>query len=335
MNDDLSNHARKFAPEYGKHDFSDHLPMAVTALRNIGAGDDRVKDFAKNYSKKLRRKKPGAASIDPALLSISMGDPAIYPKALNFFYNEILNEGRAEVLAQYLPELTKCITAAAFHGVIRTAYGLLANENLEIAAGLAYWWAHAQPISFGLSIGAANNNAGTLIDDVADAFRKHGKKLNLDQPTISARLREVTSNTKIAGVLSRAAAAKVSFDEIAAASLQMYLAAQDFTALHCVTGVHAARILADHVVMNDRDLRAALWAGTCAAYASIGAPPLASLTPAPTSGNTWKVITSAAISSDDEHDIKFVFSCREEARRYGRDAQYRCAAGVRLGLSVI
>lgn len=333
MRDDLSAHARVYAPEYGKHDFSDHLPMAVTALRNLGASDERVKKFAATYAKKLKRKKVGATSIDPALLSISMGDHAIYSKALNYFYDALQSDGRAQVLAEYLPELTKSITTAAFHGVIRTAYGLLANEKLEIAAGLAYWWAHADPVSFGMSIGAANNDVGTLIDDMAQAFKIHGKNLNLDQPTISARIAEVTSNSKISSVLSRVAAADVSFDEIAAVALQIYLAAEDFTALHCVTGVHATRILSEHVVMNDSDLRAALWTGICAAYASIGAPALAPLTPAPAGGVDWQVITSAAISSDDDHDIKFAYSCLEEARKYGRDAQYRRAAALRLGLA--
>jgi hypothetical protein len=85
--------------------------------------------------------------------------------------------------------------------------------------------------------------------------------------------------------------------------------------------------------MNDADLRSALWASLCAAYASLGAPPLASLTPPPSKALDWRVLTAAAMSSDDEHDIKFVYSCNEEARYYGRDLQYRRAAALRLGMN--
>ncbi len=332
MNFDIKTHARKYAPVYGEHDFSDHLPMTMTALDKIGADGDTSARFARIYAKRLRRKKVGEKSIDPLLLSARAGDPSVYPQALNFFGEAIERDGRAAVLAAYLPELTNSIATAAFHGIIRTAYGLIANEDAEIAAGLAYWWSRAEPVSFTRSIGAANNDADTLVDDVAAAFKRYGKKLNLDQPTISARMAEVFTHPRIGAALNKAAAADVSFDKIAAQALRIYLATDDFTALHCVTGVHAARVLSEHVVMNDVDLRKSLWGGLCAAYASIGAPEPAALTPAPAKAPDWHVIFSAAQSSDDEHDIKFVFSCHEEARHYGRDAHYRHAAASRLGL---
>ncbi len=333
MHDDLTLHAKKVAPEYGEHDFSDHLPMAVTALRAMGAEESRVSEFAKGYSKQLKRKKLGSSTIDPMLLSVSLGDNEVYPKALNFFLNEIESSGRAQVLAEYVPELTKGIASAAFHGVIRTAYGLIADENLEIAAGLAYWWAHWAPISPGSSIGAANDKPATLMEDIASAFRKHGKKVTLDQPTISARIAAVRAQPAMSAVLAKAMSANVSFEEIAGTALQIYLAAEDFTALHCVTGVHATRVLIEHVVMDDVDLRGALWASLCAAYASIGAPTLEPLAPPPSKAVDWRVLTAAAIAADDAHDIKFVYSCQEEARHYGRDMQYRYAAGVRLGMN--
>ncbi len=329
---DLSTHAKRFAPQYGEHDFADHLPMAVTALRELGATQEAIDAFAAKYAKQLRRKKLGAKSIDPLLLSARIGDPTVYPQALNFFLDAIARDGRAEVLGKYLPELTNAIAAAAFHGAIRTAFGLIADEDVEIAAGLAYWWAHAETVSFSISIGAANNDHETLIADVAAAFKRDKKKLALDQPTISGRIAEVFAHPRIGAVLNRAAAADVSFDNTAATALRIYLAAEDFTALHCVTGVHAVRVLSEHVVMNDVELRKALWSAVCAAYASIGAPPLESLAPAPSGAPDWHVISSGAQSCEDEHDIKFAYACQEEARHYGRDAHYRHAAARRLGL---
>lgn len=330
MTFDIKTHAEKYAPEYGDHGLSDHLPMTVVALRRLGATEDNVKAFAKQYAKRLKRKKIGAASIDPLLLSARVGDHTVYPLAYNFFREAIAQDGRAEVLAAYLPELTKSIAAAGFHGVIRTAYGLIANEDAEIAAGLAYWWSRAEPFPFARSIGAAQDDMDTLIGDVAAAFKRHRNKLDLDQPTISARMAEVFSHPRISAVLNRASTANVSFDKIAAFSLRAYLATGDLTTLHCVTGVHAARVIVENVVMNDVDLRKALWGALCAAYASIGAPELSPLTPAPAKAPDWRVLFSAAQSSSDEHDIKFVYTSHEEARQYGRDAHYRYAAALRL-----
>ena len=329
---DLKTHALKYAPEYGEHDFSDHLPMAVTALRELGAPPERVETFAKTYRKKLRRKKVGKTKIDGLLLSARRGDPTVYPAALNYFLDEIEQNGRAQALGEHLPELTGAIAAAAFHGVIRVAFGLIAKSDVEIAAGLAYWHAHATPVKFARSIGAANNDAQTLIEDVASAVAKHKRKLKLDQPTISGRIAEVMSNPHLSAVMTRAAAADVPFDQIAATALRVYMASLDFTALHCVTGVHATRVLSEHVVMDDVKLRKALWSSLCAAYATIGAPALEPLTPPPSGAPDWHVIQSAAQSSDDEHDIKFAYACMEEARHYGRDAHYRYAAATRLGL---
>ncbi len=329
---DLNTHALKYAPEYGEHDFADHLPMAVTALREMGATPERVEAFAKTYRKKLKRKKVGKTTIDALLLSARLGDPTVYPAALNYFLSAIESEGRAQTLAEHLPELTGAIAAAAFHGVIRVSFGLIADNDVEIAAGLAYWHAHATPVKFARSIGAANNDAQTLLEDITATFAKNRRKLKLDQPTISERIAEVVSNPQLGPVLTRAAAANVPFEQIAATALRIYMASRDFTALHCVTGVHATRVLAGHVVMDDQQLRKALWSSLLAAYASIGAPALEPLAPPPTGAPDWHVIASAAQSSDDEHDIKFAYACQEEARHYGRDAHYRFAVAKRLNL---
>ena len=241
MSFDLAKHAAIYAPDYGEHAFSDHMPMAVTALRKLGANEGEIDSFVASYKKRLKRKKMGSKSIDPLLLSARIGDPTVYPQAYNFFAHAIEVEGRAEVLARYLPELTNSITTAAFHGVIRTAFGLIADEDSEIAAGLAYWWSRAETVSFSRAIGAANNDVETLISDVGEAFKREKKKLNLDQPTIAARIGKVFAHPRLGAVMNKAAAADVSFDEIAAISLRLYLATSDFTALHCVTGVHAVR----------------------------------------------------------------------------------------------
>ena len=68
MSFDLANHAAIYAPDYGEHAFSDHMPMAVTALRKLGANEGEIDAFVASYKKRLRRKKIGVKSIDPAFV---------------------------------------------------------------------------------------------------------------------------------------------------------------------------------------------------------------------------------------------------------------------------
>jgi len=114
--------------------------------------------------------------------------------------------------------------------------------------------------------------------------------------------------------------------ELARIAVKIYLATGDFTALHLVTGCHAARVLEPYLAPDALDhLATAMFAG----YITIGRPAFdVELFDAP----DWDTLAKLAIASNDDHDLKMVYSCREEDAAYGWGL-HRMAAARRLKAS--
>ena len=103
----------------------------------------------------------------------------------------------------------------------------------------------------------------------------------------------------------------------------IYLATADFTALHLVTGCHATRVLAPYLANGALDHLAN---AMLAAYVTIGRP---SFDVPPVDAPDWETLARNAIASNDDHDLKMVYSCREEDAVY-RWGLHRMAAALRL-----
>ena len=102
----------------------------------------------------------------------------------------------------------------------------------------------------------------------------------------------------------------------------------NFTALHAVTSTHALRVLMPF--MSDRELLLRYhWQALTAAFIGIGSPRAKETLPE--NKAEWSSIASRAIASDDDHDAKLVFACREEQALRG-DEMYRFAAALRVKL---
>lgn len=123
----------RHAPEY-RGGLSNHLPMALVALDAMGADGQRLCAFASDYARRLGPRRPGDP-IDDAF-------EAAFARRLD----AIGRDGVDAVLREALPRLIPGVGAAAFHGLIRTAYGVIAGHAGEIAAGLAYWETRFLPL---------------------------------------------------------------------------------------------------------------------------------------------------------------------------------------------
>jgi hypothetical protein len=154
---------------------------------------------------------------------------------------------------------------------------------------------------------------------------------------ISNRLAEIGAQPAFAPVidwLSPKLAGHAPLAPLAEAALVVYASTGDFTALHGLTSTHALRIAWPHLPDPAAAARYQFQA-LCAAYISVGTPPL--LTEAERARLTrqavppWSAIAAAAIGSSDEHVIKLVYSAREEATAYG-DPLYRYVAANKAGL---
>jgi hypothetical protein len=101
-----------------------------------------------------------------------------------------------------------------------------------------------------------------------------------------------------------------------------------------VTATHAARVLFEHFpqLVSD-DALATLWGAACAAYASVGAPPVSEAA-LPAETPPWEDIFAGAVPSNDAHVIKMTYTCHCESAQYGNPL-YRAAAArlVAVGVS--
>lgn len=95
------------ASEY-RGGLSNHLPMALTALQRLGAGDARLRAFAADSATRLVR-------LDAAAPEFA---------AAHTLRREIAARDAGAVLAARLPGLMPGVGAAAFHGLIRSAYAV-------------------------------------------------------------------------------------------------------------------------------------------------------------------------------------------------------------------
>jgi hypothetical protein len=117
--------------------------------------------------------------------------------------------------------------------------------------------------------------------------------------------------------------AALALPDLATIAVKIYLAGGDFTALHLLTACHAARVLAPYLAPDALDHLAA---AMLAAYVTIGRPAFdIEVSDAP----DWDTLARQAIASNDDHDLKLVYSAREEEAVYGWGL-HRMAAALRL-----
>ena len=298
---------------------ANHLPMALVALDGLGADDARIEAFARRYGAQLEPLRRVADPILPGEEMQRLGQPESFPAWRVFLEARLAREGSEAVLRSCADRLLEGVAGGAFHGAIRTAYALEAQSVGELSHALAYW---ASAWRF---LGSPPRYAGTLAaDDVlrnmaADpAFRE----LELSGRSIAERTAAAARAPAVAAHAGAVDGRGLDLDGLAAAALGAYERSGDFTVLHMVTGVHAARALVPYA----RDPAAALkhlWFALACAYAGAGCP---TGVPAVDEGEGWDEVRQSAIRCEDEHDVKLAYTCWREWQRTGDDLYRRVAA---------
>jgi hypothetical protein len=324
---DPLTHAYNFLPEFGEYKLTDHLPMAAFALGELGAGDKRIQQFASKYKIRLKSatSQGGIFAHDDAIRLLGKGHN--YCGYLRYYRQRIETLGSAKALRRYLPILACGASSRAFHGAIRTAYGVDSDNPVEIAAGLAYWSDTLEVINIdpdplaetaNLPILEQLGSYSRIVATVAGAIASSGR-------SISEQVNYVANRPELSPLLRGSAATSgLTLSAIAGTAVRVYLCTGDFTALHCVTGAHAFRVL-EPFLDDPRGGLSALWVGICLAYCTIGAP----LISEPQNVDrpcSWNTIKRRSIRSDDDHDIKFAYSCLKEDCAYESDLYLRAAA---------
>ena len=314
---------RRYGSEY-KRGLSNHLPMGLIALSKMGAGNDRLAEYAHNYVPRLEEKEAPNTHFSTNNWKARLGEHTANSEYVNFFEAELDRLGSQALLARYLPVLMPDVAGGAFHSLIRLGYALDLGLDTEIVEALA-GWAMAY-----LDLGVANSTHMELPQHSILGLSQNEffKQYKVDAPNIYSRLARIAEQPEFASF--GGLAAETSLDDIRKVALQIYLGSGgEFTALHLVTSVHAVRVVAAVVGEAAGDLFAPLWRGLGAAYISIKMPPLVDVIP--TTEHQWDAIFENACSSEDEHVIKFAYTCFEESVAY-EDDRYRALAAVKVGL---
>ncbi|MBA4097819.1 MAG: hypothetical protein C0484_13760 [Rhodospirillum sp.] len=329
----LLTETEAYDPEYGGG-LCNHLPLALTALDQMGATPSQLNDYRRTHVSWLE-KLPEREAAPAGAWPFRKADHAGFVDLQADFRRRIARDGWEAVLQATLPELAPGITGAAFHGLIRAAMGVTSRHEGEIAAGLAYWAAHWQRL--GVALGAPAQSEPS-VDPMALLERlRSDERFAFDRSKapdlIDDALIAVGGSSGFGEVIDWLDAGRCSIADIARAGGVLYGATGDFTALHTVTAAQAVTVLLPYV-QEPKILLPWLWQGLAAAYIAIGRPALpdadtiaawrAADTPA------WPELLRNALAQDDEHAVKLCYSTLSLGRLTG-DRLFRWLAAREVG----
>lgn len=328
--------ARHYHPSY-QGGLSNHCSMTLIALERMGATPERVKSFALAYLSRMEPAGTPGDAIDAGNWRQRLGDESAYLDYLGFFRREVGRLNARAALRAYLPELASGLGAAAFHPVIRTAYGVIADDSEEIAVGLAYWasryLALPERADMPEELPFAPSDDPLLILQKTRSWP--GLEFEPDADALIDREMLKAADTTLFPLLAASLQVDdLTIDRLRQTAALLFLGANDFNSLHALTGLHAARVLSDFAV-DRRAFAREVWRALLALYLSLDRPEVPS--PAAAAELTaedlpdWNAILPVAVADDDEHVIKLVFSCLAESRA-GGGRLYRYLAARKAGL---
>jgi hypothetical protein len=305
---------------------TNHCPMALVALARMGAAPDRLHAFFAQWSEHyaILETRPVMPILGGDWLA-QVGNAAAFSSLRRHFLEAISRDGAPAVIAEVMRRAPHAPATGAFHAIIRIGYGIEAGHAGEIASGLAAY------VATNLTVGNDGADRSAALS-VEEGFARLSEQLaGRDWPvgSITGRLKAIAADPAFRRALQSPPASASLLDDLARVSIALYWQTADFTVLHMVTGVRAARLVLAQVPASTlHQMQALLWAAWCAAYVSVGAPPLVAIDP-PKGEAAWPDLLRHAIASDDDHVIKMAYTCFRESMRYP-DSSFYLAAAARL-----
>jgi hypothetical protein len=293
--------SRSFSATYA-NGMANHLSMALVALDRLGASDDRLREFAAMYQQRLRAKAEAEA------------------KQTAKFAAELQEKGRDAFLRDVVSPLTPGLASEAFHGLIRTAYAVDSGDDTDLPDAITSWVLGFEEVGR-----FEEKRWDTAIDAFMAMNRDDRFPKDLAGRSITGRIRKIIAIPAFDDY--RFGITNLELRDLAKIAALLFLATSDFTVLHLVTACHATRVLQSYLAADAVDH---LGVAMLAAYASIGRPDFDVDLQPPRDLPDWPSLAARAIPSDDEHDLKLVYSCQQEETMYGWGLHHM-AASSRLG----
>jgi hypothetical protein len=321
----LLHENRKYSPRLSGT-LSNHLSMALESLYLLGASQERLLDFFAKYRSKLCPDRFADEADPGGDWRASVGDPKAYSRLRAAFLARLLSGGRDALLREVLPTALEGPATEAFHGMIRTAFAVRFEDDRDLPPALAYWIAHLEPLRAATSP-RKRRDAPLAVFAACTSRRDQRRRTSVGG--IMRAMRTAAARPEFLEYAGALDPAPGNLEKMADAAVRFYLASGGLTSLHAVTGIHAFRLLRPWIDKNGA-AETSLFRALLAAYLAAGAPTIVD-SHAATVGVDWKAVAHRAVASDDEHDIKFAFTCREEERAYGGTLHRRAAVSL-LGI---
>jgi len=281
---------------------SNHLAMALVALDRLGASDERLREFAAFYQRRLRSK-PDREAAQSAR-----------------FAAELQEKGTEAFLRDAVSSRTAGLASEAFHGLIRTAYAVDSGHDTDFPDALTSWAVGYEEVGR-----FEEKRWATAFDAFAAMNRDDRFPKDLVGRSITGRIRQIIAIPAFDDY--RFGIRNLALRDLARMAALLFLATGDFTVLHLVTACQATRVLQPYLAADAVDH---LGVAMLAAYASMGRPDFdPGLQPAADLLD-WPMLAARAIASNDEHDLKLVYTCQQEETEYGWGLHHM-AASARLG----
>ena len=301
----LLSKVAEYHPLYGGG-LATHLPMVLIALSQLKAPNEKLVQTFNNSVEGLEL--IGSLDNIVALENIEskLGQTESYKHYLKHYQNALASNSVRQVLEASLPHLISGIAASAFHGLIRLAYAIEANNKSEIAIALAFWSIEYQP--FELSENTIDEN----LEEILARLSPLGENHHFSPGIIVDRMDEI-------GVLLKSNNSLIQPKKIDLISLRKFVltafyACDDFTLLHTVTGCHAFSIIQPFLDNVDAGLRE-LWKAILVAYLSTGQKYKSAPAKVNHQNEDFKQIIKKALTTEDAHIIKLVYTCFVEYQK--------------------
>lgn len=282
--------------------YSNHLPMALVALDQLGAPASALEVTFDAYARGSSEPRADRAALDERIA-------------------EIERDGIDATLARCIPPLSQGPGTRLFHPLIRLGYGLDADHSGQVAAALSDWEEHLLDLNIDVPTSGTRRLREVADELAAQADGDWDRTFDLAEVAARPQVRAAVADVRIDAS---------TLDELAAFVIAAHITADDFITLHMVTGARALRTVGEHLTPP---LAAELITGAVpimtVAYAAIGAPPILADAELDELRHrdlpSRSEIAELAARSSDAHVIKLANTALVEEARTG-DLLYRLAA---------
>lgn len=227
----LQDRYSSLSPIYNEY-LTNHLPMMITALRELGVDDRDIEYISEQYIEERN-----ILDLHNEML-ISEFEKE-YIRLSNFFLKQIDESSVDDVIRDVLNKNISSLHSALNHGIIRLSYAYVDGSPLLIAQALAYFDLVKNENHFrgdSVDIEQIDEMFQTLVND-----RK--ELITLETNNTSSKYQTLYTQFKDSLFVPREILKYKS--QILQFFLEYYNKTKDFYMLHVITGYHAMHVLAE------------------------------------------------------------------------------------------